>query len=55
VRWTSARFDHDEPALMLTSRRCRDVTPPHADAGPVSGVYTAAEPFPVRIDLDPLV
>jgi hypothetical protein len=27
----------------------------HADAGPVSGVFTATEPFPVRIDLDALV
>jgi Uma2 family endonuclease len=26
----------------------------YADAGPVSGMFTAAEPFPVRIDLDAL-
>jgi Uma2 family endonuclease len=27
----------------------------YADAGPVSGMFTATEPFPVRIDLDALV
>jgi Uma2 family endonuclease len=27
----------------------------YADAGPVSGVFAATEPFPVRIDLDALV
>jgi Uma2 family endonuclease len=27
----------------------------YADAGPVVGVFTATEPFPVRIDLDELV
>ena len=27
----------------------------YADAGPVGGVFTATEPFPVRIDLDALV
>ena len=27
----------------------------YADAGPVAGVFTATEPFPVRIDLDALV
>jgi Uma2 family endonuclease len=27
----------------------------YADAGPVSGVFTATEPFPVRVDLDALV
>jgi len=27
----------------------------YADAGPVSGTFTATEPFPVRVDLDVLV
>jgi Uma2 family endonuclease len=27
----------------------------YADAGPVSGIFTATEPFPVRVDLDVLV
>jgi hypothetical protein len=27
----------------------------YADAGPVSGTFTATEPFPIRIDLDALV
>jgi Uma2 family endonuclease len=27
----------------------------YADAGPVSGTFTATEPFPVRVDLDALV
>ena len=27
----------------------------YADAGPVSGRFTATEPFPVRIDLDTLM
>ena len=27
----------------------------YADVGPVSGVFAATEPFPVRIDLDVLV
>ena len=27
----------------------------YADAGPVSGVFTTTEPFPVRVDLDALV
>ena len=27
----------------------------YADPGPVSGTFTATEPFPVRIDLDALV
>jgi len=27
----------------------------YADAGPMSGVFTATEPFPVRVDLDALV
>jgi hypothetical protein len=31
------------------------VTTRSGDAGPVSGVFTTTEPFPVRIDLDTLV